>query len=38
MMEKVYEAPQVEVLEVAVEQGYCASVAGDYQYGGNFEG
>ena len=34
MEKRIYEAPEVEVIEVAVEQGFNMSVADDYQYGG----
>ena len=34
-MKKTYEAPQVEVIEVAVEQGFAASGIDDMHYGGN---
>ena len=34
-MKKIYEAPQVEVIEVAVEQGFAASGIDDMPYGGS---
>jgi hypothetical protein len=34
-MKKTYEVPQVEVIEVAVEQGFAASGIDDMPYGGN---
>ena len=34
-MKKTYEAPQVEVIEVAVEQGFAASGIDDMLYGDN---
>lgn len=34
-MKKIYETPQVEVIEVAVEQGFAASGIDDMPYGGN---
>ena len=34
-MKKTYEAPQVEVIEVAVEQGFAASGSDDMPYGDN---
>ena len=34
-MKKTYEAPQVEVIEVAVENGFAASGIDDMPYGGN---
>ena len=32
-MKKIYEAPQVEVIEVAIEQGFAASGIDDMPYG-----
>ena len=34
-MKKTYEAPQVEVIEVAEEQGFAASGIDDMPYGDN---
>ena len=34
-MKKTYEAPQVEVIEVAVEHGFAASGIDDMPYGDN---
>ena len=36
-MKKTYEAPQVEVIEVAVEQGFAASGIDDMPYGNPHE-
>ena len=36
-MKKTYETPQVEVLEVAVEQGFAASGIDDMPYGNPHE-
>jgi hypothetical protein len=36
-MKKTYEAPQVEVLEIAVEQGFAASGIDDMPYGNPHE-
>ena len=36
-MKKIYEAPQVEVLEIAVEKGFAASDIDDMPYGNTHE-
>jgi hypothetical protein len=36
-MKKTYEAPQVEVLEIAVEKGFAASGIDDMPYGNPHE-